>query len=96
MTSRKKIPIVVIHWLDADAESGWSEYDEIEDQRIHYMQTVGLLVSKGKNFVVHADTYNPWGNQWSGKGKIPRSWVKKIETLGWWVYDEKTGSKTKS
>jgi len=75
-----KKKLVEIHWIDAEAEAGWSEDDPAKDKPT-ILKTYGLLVRKTKDWVIHADTYIPETKVWGGKGKIPAGMVKKVKTL---------------
>jgi hypothetical protein len=75
---KEKHNLVCVEWVDADQQSGWSEYDPKEPLWI--MHTYGLLVDKTKHWVVLADTHLP-PDSWGGLNKIPRRSVKKIESI---------------
>ena len=71
--------VVEVTWLDADGESGWSEYDD-DGQKITYLKSYGLLVDKGKNFVVIAECKGS-GNNWSSIQRIPNQMVKRVRVI---------------
>lgn len=74
-----KLKIVVIEWVDAEADSGWTADDPHKEPYV--MKTVGLLVRKDKNFVVHASTYDRENHVWGDRGKIPTGMVKRIRVI---------------
>ena len=75
-----KKKLVEIHWVDAEAEAGWSRDDPRDDKPV-ILKTYGLLVRKTKDWVIHADTFIPDTGHWGGKGKIPVGMVKKIKVI---------------
>ena len=75
----KKLQVVEVTWLDADGESGWSEYDE-KGQDLSYLKSYGLLVDKGDNFIVIAECKGS-GNNWSSIQRIPNQMVKKVRVI---------------
>ena len=79
-----KKKLVVIEWLDAEAphpEEGWESHDPKEDDKTQTLKTYGLLVQKGKNYIVYASTYDPSTKKWSEKARIPRGMIKAIRTI---------------
>lgn len=77
---KKKIQLVLISWVDAEESAGWSDHRP-EDEEVLILHTVGLLVKKTKDWVIHANTYLPDTKLWGGKGKIPRGMVKSIRVI---------------
>ena len=75
-----KKKLIEISWIDAEGHAGWSHDDPNEDTPI-ILKTYGLLVRKTKDWIIHADSFDPQSKTWSGKGKIPMGMVKKIKTL---------------
>lgn len=75
-----KKKLVEIHWIDAEADSGWTSDDPRTDSP-KILKTYGLLVRKTDQWVIHADTFDSQNNHWAGKGKIPRGMVKKIRVI---------------
>lgn len=78
-----KKKLVCISWIDAEAPSpeGWSDHDPEADDKPQILKTYGLLVSKGKNYVVYASTHDPETGKWSEKAKIPSGMVTSIRTI---------------
>jgi len=77
-----KLKLVEITWLDADGESGWSEYKP--EQKLVLVKTYGLLINtdwRKKDHIAHADSYCSESKMWSGIGRIPKSMVKKVRTI---------------
>jgi len=79
-----KKKLVCIEWVDAEAPTpgaGWEDHQPEEDDRVQIMRTYGLLVHKGKNYVVYASTYDPETGKWSEKARIPIGMVKRIRVI---------------
>jgi len=76
----KRIKLVCVEWVDAEADAGWSR-DDPKDDKPMVLKTFGLLVRKTKDWVIHADTYLPDTKMWGSKGKIPTGMVRKIRVI---------------
>jgi len=74
-----KRKLVMIEWVDADGESGWSSYDP--ETPLITVKTFGILVNRNKDHIAHADSWCPETKHWSGLGRIPMGMVKRIKTL---------------
>jgi len=72
--------LVCINWVDAEEEAGWTEDDPDKPPKV--LKSYGLLVRNDDHFVVHANTFDPETNRYSGRGKIPKGMVLGIEELG--------------
>ena len=80
--------IVYLEWIDAFANSGWfnaeSLKEKIEDQNL-WIKEVGWLVRETKYHLILCtawqveDKYTQ--EQWLNVHKIPKTWIRKRETL---------------
>lgn len=76
MKKKKKLEAVMVWWVDADHEPGWSA--DKPSQEVELMASVGVLKHKGKNFIELSHCY---GGEWLGVHRIPTGMVKRIELL---------------
>jgi hypothetical protein len=77
-----KLQLVEITWIDADGESGWTEYDP--SKKLVEVKTFGLLVNRNwrkSDHIAHADTWCPETKHWSGLGRIPKGMVKRVKVI---------------
>lgn len=76
----KHFPLVIVTWVDAATDSGWTDTDEAHDFTPPECMTVGYLVSDKPDHLVLAQTHggNEMGNRWV----IPRGMVSKIRQMG--------------
>jgi len=83
----KKGQLVHISWQDAEAHSGWTSEEEIDDQDLGSMmcETVGYLAklpSKTSPIYVVASTRSQGEKlEYNAIMKIPKAWVKEIKEL---------------
>jgi hypothetical protein len=75
----KKFAIVIVTWIDAATESGWTDTDEAHDFVPPECQTMGYLVADKPDYIVLAQSYggNEMGNRWT----IPRGMVTAMRVL---------------
>lgn len=74
-----KKKLVEIVWKDIVEEAGWIE-DEDHD-KLHEIKTYGLLVSKTKDVVTIANTYDSELKKWGGRNKFPRGCILQINIV---------------
>jgi hypothetical protein len=81
-TTKEKVALVEVSWLDSYTASGWEEYRPENT----LTKTYGLLVEKNDTWVTLAMTKEDgyWGNLWY----IPSQNVHNIKTLQ--IYDGAT------
>lgn len=79
MEQVKNFPLVMVTWVDAATDNGWTDTDEAHDFVPPVCQTIGYLVADKPDHVVLAQTHggNEMGNRWT----IPRGMVSSVRTL---------------
>lgn len=73
--------LVCISWLDADADSGWTDHDEEADNVSECLVSCGLFVSQGPKFLTISFCHNKDADQWLSKHRIPVEWIETIEVI---------------
>lgn len=74
-----KKKLIEITWRDIVEEAGW--VDDKDHEEIHILKTYGLLISKTKNTVTIANTYDPELKMWGGRNKFPRGCISNIRVV---------------
>lgn len=79
MDQAKHFPVVIVTWVDAATDNGWTDTDEAHDFVPPECMTVGYLVADKPDHLVLAQTHggNEMGNRWV----IPRGMIKAVRTL---------------
>lgn len=75
----KYFHLVIVTWVDAATDNGWTDTDEAHDFTPPECMTVGYLVADKPDHLVLAQTHggNEMGNRWT----IPRGMVKAVRVL---------------
>lgn len=74
MKPKKQKPRMVhLYWIDAVADSEWTEFDKADD--IHVCETIGFLIKETKLGLVVASTIS--GDECNARITIPKAWVRK-------------------
>ena len=76
----KYFPLVIVTWVDAATDNGWTDTDEAHDFTPPECMTVGYLLADKPDHVVLAQSHggDEMGNRWT----IPRGMISLIRTLG--------------
>lgn len=79
MEQGKDFPVVIVTWIDAATDNGWTDTDEAHDFVPPECMTIGYLVADKPDHLVLAQTHggNEMGNRWT----IPRGMVTKVRVL---------------
>lgn len=79
MEQNVNFPIVLVVWIDAATEAGWTDTEDAHDFVPPECQTLGYLIADKPDHVVLAQTHggNEMGNRWT----IPRGMVKAMKVL---------------
>ena len=70
---------VLIRWLDATTDHGWTDPDSPLD--LGTVTTVGFLLRKTRRYITVAHTMAEEGDECNGRISIPRKWVLEIREL---------------
>jgi hypothetical protein len=75
----KVFPVVIVTWVDAATENGWTDTDEAHDFVPPQCLTLGYLVADKPDHLVLAQSHggDEMGNRWT----IPRGMVRDVRTL---------------
>ena len=79
---KKKLPLVMVEWVDARGSSGWEPFFEMKDLPLATCITVGFLIHADRTRLVVGTTSQMDGSQWAEVASIPRTWQVKITKLG--------------
>lgn len=79
MEEVKKFPVVIVTWVDAATENGWTDTDEAHDFVPPQCLTLGYLVADKPDHLVLAQSHggDEMGNRWT----IPKGMVRDVRTL---------------
>lgn len=79
MEQAKNFAIVIVTWVDAATDNGWTDTDEAHDFVPPECLTIGYLVADKPDHLVLAQTHggNEMGNRWT----IPRGMVSAVRIL---------------
>ena len=72
--------LVVVHWLDADCEAGWTDKRDIDDIKDTLCLTIGLWLRPNKRFYRLCSGYHD--TAYSEVNRIPRGMAEKIVHIG--------------
>ena len=68
--------LILIEWIDATTEDGWSSKEDLE---AHQIKSVGWLIKETKNEVVLAADFSP--PETNRRIAIPNGWIKNKRFL---------------
>lgn len=77
----KKLPLVMVEWVDARGYAAWQPFYEARDQPLVHCVCIGVLLSKDREKIVIGSAYNGV-DDWAEVTSIPRTWQVKITKLG--------------
>lgn len=79
MEQNKNFPLVIVNWIDAATDNGWTDTDEAHDFTPPACVTVGFLVADKPDHIVLAQSHggDEMGNRWT----IPRGMVTAMRVL---------------
>jgi len=74
------VKLVVIHWLDADCEAGWTDKRDIDSMKDTLCMTLGLWLRPSKKFFRICSGYHD--TAYSEVNRIPKGMAEKILHIG--------------
>jgi len=77
--TRQKLPLVIVEWLDANTESGWTAVKDIKHEPTP-IRTVGWLLSQTDKCLVMFSSHTDDGD--AGEvTTIPAPWIQTVKKL---------------
>jgi len=77
---KKKYPLVLVEWIDAQSDCEWGSIEKTKkwaDEEC-LINDIGWLVCTGKKYIVITNQVGEDG-ELGNRTKIPKSWIKKKE-----------------
>ena len=76
--NQAKLPISVVYWYDAVAETGWVNREEAKkDCRLSLCVSVGHVVDRNDERILIACTKSE--NEYNAMINIPNAWVREVK-----------------
>jgi hypothetical protein len=75
--------LVLVQWLDAATEDGWTSVDDVKPHK-QLTLTTGFLLKETANIITLAHTYDPESDTCNGQMHIPKGMIKRQRVL--WRY----------
>jgi len=72
---------VVVTWFDAVSHDPWEEINDVKDQEVHTIQTLGFLLTEDDRKLVLAASWDQDNESVASTWTIPKTWLLEVKEI---------------